>query len=51
MVDETNGIIEDEPHTQRKNFEVDTPEEWIVCDMGHKHITKEITYKIPERKG
>jgi hypothetical protein len=28
-------------------LEVAIPEEWMQCDMGHKHIIKEGTYHIP----
>ena len=48
MVDETNGIIEDEPKTMSREFEIQTPEELLNCNLGHTHVIREVTYKIPE---
>jgi hypothetical protein len=41
MVDETNG--EGKPYS----FEIASEEQNMTCNMGHKHVTVEVTYKIP----
>ena len=47
MVDETNGMILDEAHTCPRKFEVNTPELTELCNLGHGHVIREVTYKIP----
>ena len=49
MVDETNGIDENDPSTVRREFEVEVPALIGTCDLGHNHITVEARYKIPGR--
>ena len=50
MVDETNGIEEDNPSTLRYPFEINSPEILVECkSCGIKHVDVEVTYKIPER--
>ena len=49
MVDETNGIIEDEPGTMRRKFEVEEYSTSVMCNYGCLHTVKEARYKIPER--
>lgn len=48
MVDDTNcdavGFIPE------SRFEVLTQEESETCNLGHKHVTKEATYKIPTQE-
>ena len=46
-VDETNGIVIDDPSTLPYPFEVEKEAEFVVCNLGHKHCTAERIYKIP----
>jgi hypothetical protein len=48
-VNETNGIIEDDPSTKSYPYEVDVPAEFHTCVCGNKHIVKEVQYKIPTK--
>lgn len=32
-------------------LEIDQPAETQTCDLGHRHVIKEATYKIPKDKG
>ena len=49
-VDETNGLVLDDPRTKPYPFEVAVEPEFIVCSLGYKHYTTERVYKIPEVK-
>ena len=49
IVDQTNGYDETNPDNCDMKFEEITPEEVEVCNLGHEHIIKEATYRIPER--
>jgi len=44
IVDETNN--EGTPYP----LEIDIPEQGEKCNMGHFHVTREITYKIPVKE-
>ncbi len=49
-VDETNGIIPNDPGTQGYPFEVDVPPVMCVCDKcGKSHVIEEVRFKIPTK--
>jgi len=50
-VNETNGIIENDPTTKPYLFEIATPAEFHKCLCGNMHVIKETTYKIPDMEG
>lgn len=50
-IDQTNGIIEGNQCTYEVALEVKEPDVVEVCSLGHSHIIKPATYKIPEKIG
>ena len=47
-VDQTNGDDPNDQGTMPFPFEVDRAATYVTCNLGHKHITSETTYKIPK---